>query len=209
MTNPLIKICGIRDPDMATQAVAAGVHFIGILFHPLSLRQVDQRQAKKIAQATIKAGAIPVAVFVDHDADAMRHICELTHIKTVQLHGTTARTQHHLLPDDYQRIYVHTAPYSKTDDGLQHLAIDRDFILIDHSDSGQGKQINWQAFQYDLPFRWLLAGGLTPDNVMTAMHILQPHGVDVSSGVESSKANKDIFLIQQFIQSVRGVTYGK
>ena len=61
-----------------------------------------------------------------------------------------------------------------------------------------------QAFYYDLPFRWLLAGGLNAFNVVAAINAMQPNGVDVSSGVELNKGNKDIFLIKQFIKSVRG-----
>jgi phosphoribosylanthranilate isomerase len=76
--------------------------------------------------------------------------------------------------------------------------------LIDHEDPGQGNAINQFTFHYDLPFSWILAGGLTPSNVVAAINNLQPEGVDVSSGVESSKGNKDIHLVQQFIESVRG-----
>ena len=203
----MIKICGIRDPNMATQAVMAGANFIGIIFHPASPRYVNLDQAMMIAHATIQAGAIPVAIFVNHTAIEMRCICETTKIKTVQLHGVIARKHHHLLPDEYQRIYVQTVSTTgelQTTDALQYLDPHRDLVLIDHIDSGQGKTINWRTFQYHLRFRWLLAGGLTPANVMTAIIILQPDGVDVSSGVESTTGNKDILLIQQFITSIQG-----
>ena len=68
----------------------------------------------------------------------------------------------------------------------------------------QGNTINRHGFHYDLPFPWILAGGLSTSNVAAAINDLQPNGVDVSSGVEASKGNKDIFLIQEFVTSVRG-----
>lgn len=207
MANHIIKICGIRDPDMAKQAVVAGADLIGIVFHPASPRFVSLDKATSIANAVKKAGAKPVAIFVNHTDSEMHHICEATDIQIVQLHGTIARKHHHLLPNTYQRIYVQTVSEKgklQIDDGLNYLIPNRDLILIDGKDPGQGKTINWQAFRYDLRLPWLLAGGLTPLNVAQAMSVLKPDGFDVSSGVESSKGNKNIFLIQQFIKSVRG-----
>jgi phosphoribosylanthranilate isomerase len=205
MTNYLIKICGIRNAEMAAQAVIAGANLIGIIFHPISPRYVGIEQAILISQAVRESGALPVAIFVHHTPIEMQRICELTHINIVQLHGVTSRASHHLLPDEYQRIYVQTVSNQgelKTDEGLRYLDADRDLILVDHIQPGQGKKIN-QAFHYDLPFRWLLAGGLTTFNVVAAINTMQPNGVDVSSGVELEKGQKDIFLIKQFIKSVR------
>lgn len=206
MVNHKIKICGIRDPNMATQAAIAGAHFIGIIFHARSSRYVSLEQATAISKATIAMGALPVAVFVNHTNAEMHRICETTNIQIVQLHGATSRAHHHLLPDEYQRIYVQTVSDKgklQTDDGLRYLDPDRDFILIDHPEPGQGNRINRLTFHYDLPFPWLLAGGLTPSNVVAAIDDLQPDGVDVSSGVESSKGNKDSLLIHQFITAVQ------
>lgn len=206
MTNYLIKICGICDPKMAAQAVVAGANLIGIIFHPLSPRYVNLDQAALISHAVRKSGALPVAIFVHHTFIEMKRICEATNIQIIQLHGASSRAQHHLLPNDYQRIYVQTVSNQgelQPDEGLRYLDPDRDFILVDHMQPGQGNKIH-TAFRYDLPFRWLLAGGLTTSNVAAAIHTLQPHGVDVSSGVELDQKKKDIFLIQQFITTVKG-----
>jgi phosphoribosylanthranilate isomerase len=207
MTKRMIKICGIRDPQTAIQAAQAGADFIGIIFHPQSPRYVEIEQALLIANATKSAGSLPVAVFVNHTDAEMLRICEATDIKTVQLHGETARAHHHLLPDEYRRIYVQNVLDNGkllVDAGLRYLDSKRDLILIDHVDPGHGKPINRSAFSYDLPFPWLLAGGLTPSNVAATINDLHPDGVDVSSGVESFRGNKDIFLIQTFIRSARG-----
>ena len=206
MANHLIKICGIRNPQMAVQTAIAGANLIGIIFHPSSPRYVSLDQATAISHAASKAGASPVAVFVNHTDLEMRHLCEAADIQIVQLHGAIARAYHHLLPDEYQRIYVQTVSDKgelQTDDGLRYLDPHRDLILIDHSEPGQGNIINRLAFHYDLPLPWILAGGLSPSTVAAAINDLQPNGVDVSSGVETSRGNKDILLIQQFITSVR------
>jgi phosphoribosylanthranilate isomerase len=208
MDNHLIKICGIRDPHMAEQAAIAGAHLIGIIFHMPSPRYVSLDQAAAISIAARNAGALPVAVFVNHTDVEMRSICEAAHIHIVQLHGATARAHHHLLPDTYQRIYVQEVSDKgelQIDQDIRYLDSKRDFILIDHAQPGQGNVINRKRFYYDLPFPWILAGGLSPANVAAAINDLQPNGVDVSSGVESSKGNKDIFLIKKFVTTVRGL----
>ena len=207
MNKLLIKICGIRDAVMAEKTAIAGAHLIGIVFHPSSPRYVSLDQATAISSATKKAGALPVAVFVNHTEIEMRNICEAADIHIVELHGSTARAHHHFLPKEYQRIYVQSVSDKgelRSDDGLRYLDPDRDLVLIDHEQPGQGNSINRLLFHYNLPFPWILAGGLTPSNIVAAINDLQPDGVDVSSGVESSKGNKDVLLIQQFVTKVRG-----
>ena len=85
MTNYLIKICGIRDPEMAVQAAIAGANLIGIIFHPLSPRYVSLEQAVLISHAVRKSGALPVAVFVHHTFIEMQRICDATHINIIQI----------------------------------------------------------------------------------------------------------------------------
>ena len=137
----------------------------------------------------------------------MQTICEITKIEMVQLHGVTAKAAHHFLPDYYRRIYVLNISENSelmSDQGIQYLDCQRDFILIDHQNPGQGKLINRKNWRYSLSFSWFLAGGLTAKNVTMMLAELQPNGVDVSSGVEIVRGEKDFSLIQEFINVVRG-----
>lgn len=207
MHELLVKICGITTSSLANEASKLGADFIGIVFHPQSKRNVEIEEAKRIATATIEAGAKPVAVFVNQSAKEMQSICEQTNIRIVQLHGQTARLQHHLLPTDYTRFFVLNTPI-KMSEALYTLDSDKDFILVDHAIPGQGKTIDWENFKYTLPFKWMLAGGLTPNNVANAINRLRPIGVDVSSGVEVAPGKKDRMLIEQFINRARGQYFG-
>jgi phosphoribosylanthranilate isomerase len=205
MNHCAIKICGITTSAMARSAALIGVDYIGIIFYPFSSRAIALDTAVAIAQATKEAGAHPVAVFVDEDIAMMKEICAATKIEIVQLHGDISRRDHALLPQHIQRIYacsVTTDSLLSDDADLQSLDLARDFILIDHAQPGQGHKIA-SSFQYQLPFRWFLAGGLNAANVSDAIAKFKPHGVDVSSGVEVHKGQKDLSLIQQFVQSVR------
>jgi phosphoribosylanthranilate isomerase len=206
-SQTLIKICGITDPLLAQETVAMGAHFVGLIMHQKSNRYVKPETAKIIAQEIKKAGGVPVAVFVDDDADAMKLICEYCEISIVQLHGSHARQTHSLLPENYQRIYVMPVNpngniLSDHDGGLTYLNPIRDKLLFDNIEGGTGTSFNLTNFKYHGPFNYFIAGGLTPQNVNAVITQISPAGVDVSSGVESSSGKKDKNLINLFIRAV-------
>lgn len=212
MNDCLIKICGIRCPIIANNAALAGADFIGIIFDAASPRYASLEEAKAVSKATKEAGAIPVAVFVNQSLEEMLHICKETHIETVQLHGQKVRAIHHLLPAHFQRIYVLSVSDNgilPIDSSIQTLDKNRDFILIDSATPGLGKQAALHNFHYPYSLPWILAGGLNDNNVSSLIQTFKPQGVDVSSGVESSRGNKDYALIHQFIEIVRGQIHGK
>jgi phosphoribosylanthranilate isomerase len=199
-----VKICGMRDPLAVQRAANFGAIWIGMIFHGRSKRNVSREQAKKIAAAAIANNIIPVAVFVEQTASDMQEICELTGITTVELQGDMCKKQHKLLPDHYHRIYARPVQENgeicaDEADGLKYCDPERDFILFDNLQPGTGKTFNWKNFNYTGPFRWFLAGGLTPANVGLAINQLQPHAVTVSSGVENALGEKEERLMREFI----------
>ena len=206
----LIKICGVRSPEMAEQAARAGANFIVIIFHPESKRFVNIEQAKIISAAATKNGAIPVGVFVNQSAEEIQDICLRANISVIQLHGNTPRQQHHNLSNHYLRFYVQTVlPNGNinpdNDNGLIHCDPKRDYVLFDNVEPGTGKILNWNIFDYHGPFRWGLSGGLTPDNIILALKKFQPNLIDVSSGVENISGEKDLSLIKNFILVTRSI----
>lgn len=207
MDNPGIKICGIRTAEMAQAVVKAGADFIGVVCHPGSKRFVDVATARDITAATYAAKGLPVAVFVNHSAEQMLRFCQDTGIKIVQLNGDLSREEQHLLPEEYQRIYVcpvdETGPKTAVLQGLSACDIQRDYLLFDHANSGSGRTFVWHTLEYRGPFRIGIAGGLSKDNVNAAVQTFHPCFVDVSSRVENPSGEKDIHLIREFITAAR------
>jgi len=206
----LIKICGVRDPDLARQAIALGAQFIGILCYSQSKRYVIPEMAKKIADATLLAGGVPVAVCVDADAKMMLALCQQCGITTVQLSGDVSRQSHQELPKHIQRIYVlHVDKTGKIQPdvakGVEQLDFDRDWIMFDGIEPGSGQTFNVNQFRNPYPTRFFLAGGLTSMNVVAMINAIHPNAVDVSSGVESGPGIKDINKINRFIKAVKEV----
>lgn len=193
-----IKICGITHPDDAAQAVLCGANYIGVVFSKSSKRNVSVQMAKDIVKVTKHKGAIPVGVFVDQDENEIISICEQTGIECAQLHGETARQALPIVQSLYTIIY---AMPSKTICQLPPSIIP----LYDSSKGGSGTTFNWHSFS--APKReWFLAGGLTINNIREAIILLNPSGVDVSSGVEGKHTvRKDPNLIRAFINIVNTI----
>lgn len=184
----LIKICGIKDPEMALFTAQAGADFIGIMQYPKSKRYVSSELGREIALAAKEGGARPVAVFVDASVEEIIDSCEKIGITMVQTYGKNI-----LLPTILDRIYTNSPDV--------YLREDRDLLLFDYSE-GTGIAFDWDAFKPPIGRNWILGGGLNPQNVSRAIKKLSPMGVDVSTGVEVN-GMKDKELIQEFIKQVR------
>ncbi|MFA6037173.1 MAG: phosphoribosylanthranilate isomerase [Legionellales bacterium] len=194
--NVAVKICGIKTPEMARFCAKAGAQFIGIVLHPESPRYVEFDDAYLIAKAAKEAGIIPVAVFVDADKDVITNLCAQAEIDHVQLHGDKARAAAPYLPVNIHKIYVvhEQVPEARTNE---------DYLLFDSPQPGTGQKIDWSSIKPFNNMRIFLAGGLNAQNVIEAIKIVKPFGVDVSSGVESSRGLKSEALIQAFIKQVQ------
>jgi phosphoribosylanthranilate isomerase len=185
----LIKICGVKDPEIALFAAQLGAKFIGLVFAKQSRRYVDLNQAKEIAQAVKEGGAQPVAVFSECSKEEALYVCLKTGIDIVQVHQSSIE-----LPDQIKRIYVNC----REPVGYK----EEDFLLFDHAQPGSGVCLDWKNFVPPQGYPWFLAGGLTSENVEEAITLLKPNGIDISSGVEK-EGKKDKTLIRAFIEKVK------
>ncbi|MBI2809534.1 MAG: phosphoribosylanthranilate isomerase [Candidatus Melainabacteria bacterium] len=176
----LIKICGVRDPQTAFYAAQNGANYVGMILSPGFKRSISIELAKEIAEAARKGGAEPVGVFVKATAPEIEKICMHVGIALVQayeLEGTLS----------LRRIFINEP------------AGPNDLLLIESPTPGSGKPIE-DFIRPSRPF--LIAGGLTPENVRDAIQRFQPNGVDVSSGVERN-GSKCPTLIARFIKEAR------
>jgi phosphoribosylanthranilate isomerase len=180
--TPLIKICGIKDPETAYAAAKLGADWIGIVLVPESKRSVTFEAAQEICAAAHEGGAKTIAIFYAVDAEAL---CELP-LDGAQFYGPCT------LPDALTRFYANHCPLDRKDG----------YLLIENPQGGSGKMIDPASLFPTPGWLWFLAGGLTPGNVRGCIGRFHPHGVDVSSGVEKD-GRKDKSLIQKFIEEVR------
>jgi len=183
-----VKICGITRLEDALLAAEYGADAVGFVFTK-SPRKVSRESIEPWIREINKVEK--VAVFMNEDVDEILKTCAGLGIDTIQLHAEPSQ-KHERLMEQYGIIY---AAHEYRQDMLPGYPCR---ILIDAS-TGKGMKGIWK--ERDVPF--ILAGGLTPDNVREAIRKALPEGVDVSSGVEMSPGIKDPVKVQRFIREAK------
>ncbi len=198
-----VKICGTTSLKDAFLAVESGADAIGFIFYKMSPRNISQKEAKEII-LQLPPFIETVGVFVNETSDKINRIAEQCKLNSIQLHGEES-------PALCRRVKrkVIKAFRVKNADSLKSIASYdvSGFLLDSYNDGSKGG--TGQVFDWNLALRVkkqgpvILAGGLNPYNVFTAIHRVKPYGVDVCSGVEKSPGIKDHEKIREFIKSVR------
>jgi phosphoribosylanthranilate isomerase len=203
----LVKICGITRLTDARHAVACGVDALGFVFWPESPRYITPERAVDII-ATLPAHVTAVGVFVNESVDGIRVIVERTGIGAVQLHGD--ETPDYALALGWPVWRAFTVERAEA---MSSAWPPQTTVLVDAADpvrrGGTGVKVDWgRAAGIARAHRIVLAGGLTPENVVEAIETVRPYGVDVSSGVEDSPGVKNVDKIERFLTSARSA-FGK
>ena len=205
-----VKICGITQIKQGQEIAALGANSIGFICVERSPRYITPDKIKAIANE-LPAETDKVGVFADHSLAEIIRVINEANLTAVQLHGKES-------PDFCDRLGRAIAPEIeiikafriKSANCLKETAkyTSRvDTLLLDayHPQmlGGTGETIDWQdliEFKPSLP--WMLAGGLTPDNVTQALSRLQPDGIDLSSGVERSPGDKNLSKVAQLFEAI-------
>ena len=204
-----IKICGLKDHAMLRAASEAGADYLGLMFVPESPRAVSIGQADMLLPATgLATGVAVVADADDHLIDAIR----FTGFPIIQLHGNETPERAREIKDRTgMEVWKAIGVREKADlaicaayDAANHLLIDAKAPEGEKMAGGHGTAFDWSILKdWEAPKPWLLAGGLTPDNVRDAISATGAPGVDVSSGVEGERGVKDVAKIEAFIKAVK------
>ena len=201
-----VKICGITRPEDAVAVADAGADAIGLVFYPKSSRNVSVAQAREIV-AVLPPFVAAVGLFLDARREVIESVLETVQLSLLQFHGDEC-------PADCREFGL---PYIKAVGmdghanyrGYADCYQDTQGILLDShapgAAGGTGETFDWGCVPQDYPKPVILAGGLTPDNVATAIQTARPYGVDLSSGVESAPGIKDAGKIQALMNEVRRV----
>jgi phosphoribosylanthranilate isomerase len=196
-----VKICGIRNIEDALVAEQSGADFIGFVFAP-SKRRISVEDAVEIASLLSSHTKI-VGVFVNESIETMTQIAKKVGLDYIQLHGDeTADTAKAI-----SYPVIKACPVNKLTPEIIH-DYPADYLLIDSPGEkyrgGSGKTFDWKLLD-QVGFKnnkFILAGGLTPENIAEAIEATNPFAVDVSSGVETD-GKKDHDKIRRFLQQAK------
>ncbi|MET3922575.1 phosphoribosylanthranilate isomerase [Arthrobacter sp. UYEF20] len=195
-----VKVCGLSTPESVRTAVAAGADAVGFVL-TRSPREVTPAQARELL-AHVPGGVAAVGVFRHERAADTVALARQAGLDWVQLHGD--RT-----PADVQAVHdagLNVIRAVTMDAGAEAFASwGEELLLIDAAVPGSGEAWDYSSVRAKgLEGRnWLLAGGLDPANVADAAEQAGAWGVDVSSGVESTRGVKDLAKISAFVKSAK------
>jgi phosphoribosylanthranilate isomerase len=217
-----VKVCGITNLDDARLAVRAGADALGFIFVENTPRFVTPEQVAPIVRR-LPPFITAVGVFWDHPAGHVKAVVEACGLGAVQFHGdeTPEYCQGHSVPV----IKTIKLPPLSTVEGFPEYRVTERFgallyrkvvaaYLLD-------SQARWSEGEAREPVEWkmirmmgqmsppesrvpiILSGGLTPDNVATAVDIVRPYAVDVNSGVEARPGRKDPDKLRRFVAEAK------
>lgn len=212
-----VKICGLTTADSLRAAVEAGAGYVGFVFYARSPRNVSLHQAAALA-LTVPAGVRKVGLFVDPSDPELSEVLSAVPLDVIQLAGdeTPARVAE-VRARTGKPLFKAIRIEGPEDVALAHTYEDSaDFLLLDAKPpkamplalpGGNGLAFDWKLIAGETWTRgWILAGGLTAENVADAMEQSGATFVDVSSGVEDRPGVKSPAKIEAFIKAARNAT---
>ncbi|MCK0069239.1 phosphoribosylanthranilate isomerase [Kordiimonas laminariae] len=210
-----VKICGITEAEHAKTAAHAGARWLGFVFFEKSPRNLTIEAARSLGPK-LPSGPKKVGVFVNASDELLGQAINALSLDVVQLHGSET-------PEDAKRIKekfgvriikafgVSTLEDLKKADPFTGIA---DRILFDAKPpkgavlpGGNAVSFPWNILKgQELPYRWMLAGGLSAENAQQAIEESDAQALDISSGVENSPGKKSNVMIEAFLQAVKSAT---
>ncbi|MGB3136201.1 MAG: phosphoribosylanthranilate isomerase [Nodosilinea sp.] len=208
-----VKICGITQAEQAIAIARRGATHLGFICVTQSPRYVDPAALATITQALDAAQTVvkTVGVFANAPLAEVCSVARQASLSHVQLHGQESLEQCQQLRAELPGVSIIKAVCVRACKDLVQAKTyvpHVDALILDayHPQhlGGTGLTLDWNALVSFTPAcPWLLAGGLTPKNVRTALSTLQPDGIDLSSGVEQHPGVKDLGLVQRLFEQLQ------
>jgi phosphoribosylanthranilate isomerase len=211
-----VKICGITSSEAADAALKANADFVGLNFHPKSPRYLRPEQASALA-ARLRGRIRLVALVADADDEVIAGAVDAAKPDFLQLHGQESPQRVGAIKSRFGIPVIKVLAIAEAGDFANLHAYEdaADMMLFDAKapdtatrPGGHGVAFDWQLLRGRTFTRpWLLAGGLSSDNVARAIRSSDAPGVDVSSGVETAPGVKSAELIRAFVSAARAAQF--
>jgi len=200
-----VKICGLTREQDVQAAVAAGADALGFVLYEPSPRYVSAQRAGQLLAAT-PAFVSTVGLFVDAEPEFVKAALDLAPFDLLQFHGDESPEYCRSFSRPYMKA-VRVRSEQDIQEAIENYPDAAALLLdayVENLPGGTGQAFDWRLIpEMDIP--WVLAGGLTPENVADAVNQVKPYAVDISGGVEQAKGIKDREKIQKFISEIRNV----
>ncbi|UYN94455.1 MAG: phosphoribosylanthranilate isomerase [Enhydrobacter sp.] len=204
-----VKICGLSTPETVDAAVEAGADYVGFVSYPPSPRHISADTLKALGKRVPKL-VVRVGLFVDPDDALLAERVGTGALDMLQLHGSETPERVADIKARTRLLVMKVIKVGKASDveqGIKRYARVVDLLMFDTDGGtlpgGNARSFDWRVLSgRNVPVPWMLAGGLTPDNVAEAVRVTDAPIVDVSSGVEATRGVKSVKLIRAFLARV-------
>ena len=211
MSDIQIKICGVKNKEIAQHAIDAGANFIGFIFYEKSHRNITVKDCEQIL-SEIKDLTIPVAVTVNPDDNLLDDLLRIG-FKYIQLHGQETHEMVKRIKLKYNFKIIKAFGISSSEDLDELIKYEPvvEYFLLDsppqaNVQGGTGNRFDWNIIKnLSISKNFFLSGGLNKDNIISAINFKKTSFFDVSSGVEDSEGIKDKQLITEFIDKAKNI----
>ncbi|MFK8011758.1 MAG: phosphoribosylanthranilate isomerase [Marinicellaceae bacterium] len=197
------KFCGITNIEDALNAQKLGCNALGFVFVKKSKRFVNVKQAQEILN-NLNPNILSVALFADNSRDEIQEVLQKCAFHVIQFHGSESKQ----FCSQWQRPYWKAIPmadgvnpldYAKQYDNAQAYLIDN---FGQNKSGGSGVTIDWNKLPQDIDNKWILAGGLNPENIQEATKASNILSFDVSSGIENKPGIKSKHKMRDFLNNL-------
>ncbi|MDA5555305.1 phosphoribosylanthranilate isomerase [Shimia sp. MMG029] len=205
-----VKICGLKEPEHVVAAAEAGAAYVGFVFFKKSPRNVSLERACLLAKSAPDS-LTKVALTVNADDTFLENLLTAVPLDMLQLHGSESPERVAEVRSRFGLPVMKAIGIADAEDvaKIDTYGAVADQLLVDakppkNADlpGGNGLSFDWRLVnREEWPRPWMLAGGLTVDNVAEAIQMTGAQQLDLSSGVESAPGLKDIGLIQAFMKA--------
>ncbi len=211
MSDLKIKICGVKNQEIAEHAIDAGASFIGFIFYEKSHRNISIKNCQEIL-SRIENLTVPVAVTVDPDEYLLDNLLRIG-FKYIQLHGHETLETVKRIKLKYDFKIIKAFGISSSEDLVKLVEYEPfiEYFLLDSPpqadiQGGTGLRFDWKIIEnLSITKNFFLSGGLNKDNIISAINLKKTSYFDVSSGVENSEGIKEKQLITEFIDKAKNI----
>ena len=204
----IFKICGLKNKESLFCCEKNNADFFGMIFYEKSPRNITFNQAETLINASKELRIKPVGVFVDHEIHDLKKIISSLGFKYIQLHGNENQIYIDEIKKQFDVKIIKKISINNTEDlNIINKFKNIEYLLFDYKPDtnelpgGNSKSFDWNLLkgqQIKLP--WFISGGINETNIKKIQNLLNPNGIDLSSGVEVSNGIKSNLKINNLFK---------
>ena len=204
----LFKICGLKNKESLFCCEENNADFFGMIFYEKSPRNITFNEAETLIIISKEMKIRPVGVFVDHEINDLKKIISSLNLKYIQLHGNEDQLYIDEIKKKFdvkiiKKISINNSEDLNTIDKFKNI----EYLLFDYKPDnnelpgGNAKSFDWSLLKgKEIKLPWFISGGINETNIKKVQNLLNPNGIDLSSGVEVSKGIKSNLKINNLFK---------